>query len=185
MVSYGAKLFTIPEVGTTVRFNDPGEMYAFVKNLYNSENNYCWADGSAVDPKDVQYRTPMDITILPFNIVKITLPDYNKQNVIGWEDCFQAPNQKPEISISLDTGLRPNNNRIVPTYEQGLTDAWKLALRLRYMDYEEKLECFGLEHDGQEKWVEIMEKFTPLEVATMLDEYERKKEQEQENDSRE
>jgi len=77
--------------------------------------------------------------------------------------------------------------KIIPTamYEQGMNDAWKLALRLRYMDYEEKLECFGLEHDGQEKWVEIMEKFTPSEVATMLNEYERKKEQEQENDSRE
>lgn len=59
----------------------------------------------------------------------------------------------------------------------GQQEAWELALKLRYMDYEDKVECFGLGYDGKEKWVEIMEKYTYAEAAAKVAEWERKKEE--------
>ena len=59
---------------------------------------------------------------------------------------------------------------------EGQNEAWELALKLRYMDYEDKLECFGLKHDGEEKWVEIMEKYTYPEAAAKVAEWEKAKE---------
>ena len=56
-------------------------------------------------------------------------------------------------------------------------EAWELALKLRYMDYEDKLECFGLKHDGEEKWVEIMEKYTYQEAAAKVAQWEKAKEE--------
>ena len=58
---------------------------------------------------------------------------------------------------------------------EGQEEAWKLALKLRYMDYEDKVECFGLGYDRKEKWVEIMEKYTYTEAAAKVAEWERKK----------
>lgn len=55
-------------------------------------------------------------------------------------------------------------------------EAWKLALKLRYMDYEDKVECFDLEYDGKEKWIEIMEKYTYTEAAAKVEVYERQNE---------
>lgn len=57
------------------------------------------------------------------------------------------------------------------TFDAGMNKAWQMAINLRYMDYEEKLKIFGLNHDGKEKWVEIMEKFTPQEVKERLDKW--------------
>ena len=45
------------------------------------------------------------------------------------------------------------------------------------MDYEDKVECFDLEYDGKEKWIEIMEKYTYTEAAAKVAEWERKKEE--------
>ena len=59
----------------------------------------------------------------------------------------------------------------------GQEEAWILALKLRYMDYEDKVECFDLEYDGKEKWIEIMEKYTYTEAAAKIAEWERKKEE--------
>lgn len=59
----------------------------------------------------------------------------------------------------------------------GQEEAWKLALKLRYMDYEDKVECFGLEYDGKEKWIEIMEKYTYAEAAAKVEAWERQKEE--------
>lgn len=56
-------------------------------------------------------------------------------------------------------------------------EAWELALKLRYMGYEDKLECFGLKHDGEEKWVEIMEKYTYQEAAAKVAQWEKAKEE--------
>ena len=56
-------------------------------------------------------------------------------------------------------------------------EAWILALKLRYMDYDDKVECFDLEYDGKEKWIEIMEKYTYTEAAAKVAEWERKKEE--------
>ena len=60
---------------------------------------------------------------------------------------------------------------------EGQEEAWILALKLRYMDYEDKVECFDLEYDGKEKWIEIMEKYTYTEAAAKVAEWERKKEE--------
>lgn len=60
---------------------------------------------------------------------------------------------------------------------EGQEEAWKLALKLRYMDYEDKVECFGLGYDGKEKWIEVMENYTYAEAAAKVAEWERKKEE--------
>lgn len=60
---------------------------------------------------------------------------------------------------------------------KGQNDAWKLALKLRYMDYDDKVECFGLEYDGKEKWIEIMEKHTYTEAAAKVEAWEQKEEE--------
>lgn len=62
---------------------------------------------------------------------------------------------------------------------EGQNEAWELALKLRYMDYEDKLECFGLKHDGEEKWVEIMENYTYQEAAAKVEAWEKAKEKPQ------
>ena len=72
-----------------------------------------------------------------------------------------------------------NDEFLKETAEQaraaGQEEAWKLALKLRYMDYEDKVECFDLEYDVKEKWIEIMEKYTYTEAAAKVTEWERKK----------
>ena len=60
---------------------------------------------------------------------------------------------------------------------EGQEEAWKLALKLRYMDYEDKVECFGLGYDGKEKWVEIIEKYTYTEAAAKVAEWKKAKEE--------
>lgn len=62
-------------------------------------------------------------------------------------------------------------------YDAGMREAWGLALSLRYMDYDDKLQVFGLEHDGKDKWVEIMEKFTPQEAKAKIEAWEKSKEE--------
>ena len=59
----------------------------------------------------------------------------------------------------------------------GQRESWELALNLRYMDYEDKVECFGLGYDGKEKWIEVMENFTYAEAAAKVAEWERQKEE--------
>ena len=92
--------------------------------------------------------------------------------------------QKEEITRLLERNaeLQGLNDTICEeTVEQaiaaGQEEAWILALKLRYMDYEDKVECFGLGYDGKEKWIEIMEKYTYTEAAAKVAEWERKKEE--------
>ena len=92
--------------------------------------------------------------------------------------------QKEEITRLLERNaeLQGLNDTICEeTVEQaiaaGQEEAWILALKLRYMDYEDKFECFDLEYDGKEKWIEIMEKYTYTEAAAKVAEWERKKEE--------
>ena len=59
----------------------------------------------------------------------------------------------------------------------GQRESWELALKLRYMDHEDKVECFGLGYDGKEKWIEAMENYTYAEAAEKVAEWERKKEE--------
>lgn len=59
----------------------------------------------------------------------------------------------------------------------GAEKAWKLAMKLRYMDYEDKVECFGLGYDGKEKWIEVMENYTYAEAAAKVAEWKKAKEE--------
>ena len=59
----------------------------------------------------------------------------------------------------------------------GQQEAWILALKLRYMDYEDKVECFGLGYDGKEKWIEVMENYTYAEAAAKVAEWKKAKEE--------
>ena len=59
----------------------------------------------------------------------------------------------------------------------GQNEAWELALKLRYMDYEDKVECFGLGYDGKEKWIEVMENYTYAEAAAKVSQWEKAKEE--------
>ena len=59
----------------------------------------------------------------------------------------------------------------------GQREAWELALKLRYMDYEDKVECFGLGYDGKEKWIEVMENYTYAEAAAKVAEWKKAKEE--------
>ena len=59
----------------------------------------------------------------------------------------------------------------------GQRESWELALKLRYMDYEDKVECFGLGYDGKEKWIEVMENYTYAEAAAKVEEWEKAKEE--------
>ena len=70
-----------------------------------------------------------------------------------------------------------NNIVSEPARTEGQEEAWKLALKLRYMDYEDKVECFSLEYDGKEKWIEVMEKYTYAEAAEKVAEWEKAKEE--------
>lgn len=62
-------------------------------------------------------------------------------------------------------------------FNAGQEEAWKLALKLRYMDYEDKVECFGLGYDGKEKWIEVMENYTYAEAAAKVAEWKKAKEE--------
>lgn len=54
-------------------------------------------------------------------------------------------------------------------------EAWKLAIKLRYMDFEEKAEIFKLDPSpSRELWLEIMEKFSPEEVKQRLEDFKNK-----------
>lgn len=107
-------------------------------------------------------------------------------------DVYTDPlNDKIKRQAAEITRLLKENAQIKDDYElalkvceddtkartAGQEEAWKLALKLRYMDYEDKVECFGLEYDGKEKWIEIMEKYTYTEAAAKVAEWERKKEE--------
>ena len=59
----------------------------------------------------------------------------------------------------------------------GQRESWELALKLRYMDYEDKVECFGLGYDGKEKWIEVMENYTYAEAAAKVAEWKKAKEE--------
>lgn len=78
--------------------------------------------------------------------------------------------QKSEI-----TRLLKENAELKSARAAGQQESWELALKLRYMDYEDKVECFDLEYDGKEKWIEIMEKYTYTEAAAKVAEWENAK----------
>ena len=85
--------------------------------------------------------------------------------------------ERMQKDIDYLCDLCNNQHNLDVARADGAEKAWKLALKLRYMDYEDEVECFGLEYDGKEKWIEIMEKYTYAEAATKVAEWEHKKEE--------
>lgn len=85
--------------------------------------------------------------------------------------------EEPWYVLSNATSIESLSTYIEQARAEGQNEAWGLAMKLRYMDYEDKLECFGLKHDGEEKWVEIMEKYTYPEAAAKVAQWEKAKEE--------
>ena len=89
-----------------------------------------------------------------------------------YEEQLEAKIKRQKAEI---TRLLKENAELKSDRAERQEEAWKLALKLRYMDYEDKVECFDLEYDVKEKWIEIMEKYTYTEAAAKVTEWERKK----------
>ena len=122
--------------------------------------------------------------------MKVVIDDYRLERM----DVYTDPlNDKIKRQAAEITRLLKENEQLKKDLEyyhtgtdtcdiesaiaEGQEEAWILALKLRYMDYEDKVECFDLEYDGKEKWIEIMEKYTYTEAAAKVAEWERKKEE--------
>lgn len=66
---------------------------------------------------------------------------------------------------------------IVPVSEMTAEEAWKLAIKLRYMDFEDKIELFNLDTSpSREAWLEIMENMSPESVRDKIEAWEAEKE---------
>lgn len=90
----------------------------------------------------------------------------------GWfgEDDILGKTDESSAKLLLEAGRSD-------CYKAGMREAWKLALELRYMDYSDKLEIFGLKRDERDKWGEIMENYTPQEVKAKIKAWEKAKEE--------
>ena len=68
-------------------------------------------------------------------------------------------------------------NDVEPEKNMSAEDAWRLAIKLRYMDFEDKVKLFNLNPDpGREAWLEIMENMTPEAVKEKIDDWEKSRE---------
>lgn len=66
---------------------------------------------------------------------------------------------------------------IIPAPDMTAEEAWKLAIKLRYMDFEDKIELFNLDPSpSREAWLEIMENMSPESVRDKIEEWEAEKE---------
>ena len=55
-------------------------------------------------------------------------------------------------------------------------EAWKLAIKLRYMDFEDKIKLFNLDtSSSREAWLEIMENMSPESVRDKIEAWEAEK----------
>ena len=98
-----------------------------------------------------------------------------KQNEI--EKIGGSINFSQTLSDSTSTSDGYFNPQTKQVCENNMSakEAWKLAIKLRYMDFEEKAEIFKLDpSSSKELWLEIMEKFSPEEVKQRLDNFENK-----------
>lgn len=65
---------------------------------------------------------------------------------------------------------------VIPVPDMTAEEAWKLAIKLRYLDFEDKVELFNLDPDpSREAWLEIMENMSPESVRDKIEEWEAKK----------
>ena len=122
--------------------------------------------------------------------MKVVIDDYRLEKMDSYTEPLEAKIRRQAAEI---TRLLAENEQLKKDLEychtgtdtcdiesaiaEGQEEAWILALKLRYMNYEDKVECFDLEYDGKEKWIEIMEKYTYTEAAAKVAEWERKKEE--------
>lgn len=90
------------------------------------------------------------------------------ENALRNKDYMESNYEK-----GVEAGLASYEIEMKKAYNKGLEVAWQLVKDLRYMDYDDKIECFGLEFDGQEKWLEIIDKFIPQEAIERLQAYKR------------
>ena len=66
---------------------------------------------------------------------------------------------------------------IIPVPDMTAEEAWKLAIKLRYMDFEDKIELFNLDPSpSREAWLEIMENMSPESVRDKIEAWEAEKE---------
>lgn len=67
-------------------------------------------------------------------------------------------------------------NNVVPVPDMTAEEAWKLAIKLRYMDFEDKIELFNLDpSSSREAWLEIMENMSPESVRDKIERWEAEK----------
>lgn len=67
-------------------------------------------------------------------------------------------------------------DNVVPVPDMTAEEAWKLAIKLRYMDFEDKIELFNLDPSpSREAWLEIMENMSPESVRDKIERWEAEK----------
>lgn len=68
-------------------------------------------------------------------------------------------------------------DNVVPVPDMTAEEAWKLAIKLRYMDFEDKIELFNLDpSSSREAWLEIMENMSPESVRDKIEAWKAEKE---------
>ena len=81
------------------------------------------------------------------------------------------------IMTNMHNQYEVDANDVVPEKTMTAEDAWKLAIKLRYMDFEDKVKLFNLDpYSGKEAWLEIMENMTPEAVKEKIDDWEKSRE---------
>lgn len=78
-------------------------------------------------------------------------------------------NRATILETSLIDKIHIREDDIVPVPDMTAEEAWKLAIKLRYMDFEDKIELFNLDPSpSREAWLEIMENMSPESVRDKI-----------------
>lgn len=86
-------------------------------------------------------------------------------------------NRATILETSLIDKIHIREDDIVPVPDMTAEEAWKLAIKLRYMDFEDKIELFNLDPSpSREAWLEIMENMSPESVRDKIIAWEAAKE---------
>lgn len=72
---------------------------------------------------------------------------------------------------------------LVAAPEMSSEEAWNLAIKLRYMDFEDKVRIFNLDpDDSREAWLQVMENMSPETVRCLINKWEDEKQMIRKND---
>lgn len=86
-------------------------------------------------------------------------------------------NRATILETSLIDKIHIREDDIVHVPDMTAEEAWKLAIKLRYMDFEDKIELFNLDPSpSREAWLEIMENMSPESVRDKIEAWEAEKE---------